>query len=229
MLLYDIIPGASLGFTKILIGYPFETLKNRIQLSQKYKKENIYIKDLYKGSSIPLFTSIFKRSIQLYIYEKNSNKNTYIAGACGGIISGIIANPLNIIKTNIQTRNYNNVKEQLNINILKRGNVINILRDTLFSSYYLGTYGYLKKNLPNNSIYYSLSGIISGSSVWLLFSPVDYIRTIIYSGHSYKDIYINIKKNPFIMWSGCKYMVFKSIPLNMINMVIYEYLKTNLK
>lgn len=37
MLLYDIIPGASIGVTKILIGYPFETLKNRIQLSKGYK------------------------------------------------------------------------------------------------------------------------------------------------------------------------------------------------
>ena len=226
MLLYDFIPGASIGITKTLIGYPFETLKNRTQLN---KKENIYIKDLYKGCSIPLFTSILKRSIQLYVYEKNNNKNTYIAGAYGGIISSIITNPLNIIKTNIQTKNYNNIKEQLNINILKRGNVINIFRDTLFTSYYLGTYGYSKKNLPNKSIYYSLSGIISGSTVWLLFCPFDYIRTIRYSGYNYKYIYTNIKQNPFIMWNGCKYMIFKSIPLNMINMVVYEYLKKNLK
>ena len=56
----------------------------------------------------------------------------------------------------------------------------------------------------------------------------DYFRTIRYTGYNYEYIYVNIKQNPFIMWNGCKYIIIKSIPLNMINMVIYEYLKKNI-
>ena len=31
------------------------------------------------------------------------------------------------------------------------------------------------------------------------------------------------------MWKGCKPMIIKSIPLNLINMTIYEYLKVQMK
>ena len=121
MLLYDFIPGASIGITKTLIGYPFETLKNKKELN---KKKNIYIKDLYKGCSIPLLTYILdgdeiRENISkgLGFSKKDRSINIrrigYISNIItthGGIISSIITNPLNIIKTNIQTKNYNNIK-----------------------------------------------------------------------------------------------------------------------
>lgn len=226
----DFLPGAIVGSLKILIGYPFETIKIRYQLKQPNNTIiHSNILHLYKGCAIPLVYSTFKRSTQLYIYEKYNDNNTYIAGAYGGIISSIISNPFNIIKTNIQSNKYDNIISQLKFDIIKRGNIINICRDTIFSTYYLGTYGLLKKKLPDKYYYYSIAGIISGSTTWLLFSPLDYIRTNIYNGNDYKYIYNHIIKNPFMLWNGCSYMIIKSIPLNMINMVIYEYIKHNLQ
>lgn len=224
----QIISGASSGFIKIMVGYPFETIKTRKQLNLNY---NYNLKNLYRGCSIPLITSSLKRSIQLYNYEKynSKNKNTYIAGAYGGIISSILLNPFNILKTNIQSNKYSTVYSQLNFKILNKGYGISIVRDTLFSTYYLGTYGFLKKNLPDKPLYHSLCGVLSGTSVWLLFSPFDFVRTKIYNGNNYSQIIKYIIKNPLHMWNGCKPMIIKSIPLNLINMAIYEYLKKNLK
>lgn len=211
------------GSTKVLIGYPFETIKSKKQLNIKY--DIFSPKSLYKGFSIPLILNSTKRGLQMSIYEKNSNSNKYLAGFYSGIISSLIMNPINIIKTNIQTNKYPNIRSQLNINVLYRGNFINIIRETLFTSYYLGTYNNIKQRLPNESKYYALSGIISGSTLWLFFTPFDTIRTMIYTGMSYKDIFNIINKKPFSLWNGCKPMIIKSIPVNMFNMTLYEYLK----
>ena len=83
----------------------------------------------------------------------------------------------------------------------------------------------LNNNLPNKPIYHSLSSIISGSSVWLFLIPFDYIRTNIQSNIKHKTLFSNIGKNPKILWNGVSYMMIKSLPVNLINMVIYEYLK----
>ena len=61
-------------------------------------------------------------------------------------------NPFNIIKVNLQSNKYNNILHVLsNYRTIQKGFYINIVRDTLFSAYYLGTYGYLKKKLKRNA------------------------------------------------------------------------------
>lgn len=221
------IPGFISGTIKILIGYPFETIKIRKQLNKDYSIKNM--NNLYKGCSIPLLISSTKRGLQLSIYDNYKDENTFLAGALGGMISSLALNPINIIRTNLQSKKYNNIRSQLNINTLYRGNIINIFRDTIFSTYYLGTYGYIKNKFPDKPQYHSLSGMISGSSLWILFSPIDYVRTLSYNGESYKNIYKHVLNNPKNMWKGCKPMIIKSIPLNLINMTIYEYLKVQMK
>lgn len=219
------IPGTSTAITKIVIGYPFETLKVRQQLEIKNKNKNILFK-YYKGCSLPLVTSIIKRSIQLNIYESLKHNSTYTAGAISGITASIIMNPFNIIKVNLQSNKYNNILHVLsNYRTIQKGFYINIVRDTLFSAYYLGTYGYLKKNLPDTSFYYSCSSIVAGSTIWLFLMPFDYIRNNIQTNVSHKTLIRGVTKEPTKLWYGTKYMIIKSIPVNLVNMVIYEYLK----
>jgi hypothetical protein len=219
------LPGASTGLTKILIGYPFETIKVKKQLNNSLKLNGSY-KGLYRGCSIPLVSAVTKRSIQLNIYESLKCDSTYFAGGISGLITSIIMNPFNIIKVNIQSNKYNKIRDvAYNYRNIQKGFYINIIRDSLFSAYYLGTYGYLNNNLPNKPIYHSFSSIISGSSVWLFLIPFDYIRTNIQSNIKHKTLFSNIAKNPKILWNGVSYMIIKSLPVNLINMVIYEYLK----
>ena len=219
------LPGASTGITKILIGYPFETIKVRKQLNIPLTHN---VLNYYKGCSIPLVSSVIKRSIQLNIYESFKKDSTYFAGGISGLISSIIMNPFNIIKVNIQSNKYNKIRDILyNYRKIQKGFYINIIRDTLFSTYYLGTYGYLKNNLPDKPIYYSVSSMIAGSSVWVFLIPFDYIRTNIQTNISHRTLFNNSIKNPKILWNGTSYMMIKSLPINLINMVIYEYLKKN--
>ena len=89
------------GSTKVLIGYPFETIKSKKQLNIKY--DIFSPKSLYKGCSIPLILNSTKRGLQMSIYEKNSNSNKYLAGFYSGIISSLIVVFSNIFSNKIFT------------------------------------------------------------------------------------------------------------------------------
>ena len=225
-ILKNTLPATSTAVVKIVIGYPFETIKTREQLGLSY---NFNLKKLYKGCHIQLIASIIKRTVIFYNYEKYNKKyNSFIASGYSSIIASIISNPLNIIRVNIQSNRYVNVKQQLKLNILTKGNKINILRDILFSTYYLGMYGNLKKQLPDKPIYHSFSSIFSGTTVWILFMPFDNIRTHIYNDKSYQYLYHYFKKDPIHLWKGSGVMILKAFPVNLVNMMLYEYLRKSI-
>jgi hypothetical protein len=37
-----------------------------------------------------------------------------------------------------------------------------------------------------------------------------------------------VSKSPLVLWKGTQYMILKSLPVNLVTKVIYEYLKKNL-
>ena len=88
---------------------------------------------------------------------------------------------------------------------------------------YLGVYGQCREYFPKNSYYYSISGFIAGSSTWVVMMPFDSYRTIV---QSEKIENLNkVRINPLILWRGLSVMLMRSGPINMINMVLYEYIK----
>ena len=53
--------------------------------------------------------------------------------------------------------------------------------------------------------------------------PFDTYRTMVQAEKM--DNLIAVRKNPLILWRGLSVMLIRSGPINMINMVIYEYIK----
>ena len=233
----EFISGATLGFTKIMIGYPFDTVQSRMQVNKNLKfTELIYngnksVFNLYRGFELPLVASTLKRGTQYACFEKLNyiTNSTYLSGFLAGGVSSIITNPVNVIKNKIQTGEGNK-----NSSFKLLGNIINerklfkglsqsILRDSLFSGMYLGVYGQCREYFPKNSYYYSISGFIAGSSTWVVMMPFDTYRTMI-QAEKITNLKI-VRKNPFILWRGLSVMLIRSGPINMINMVFYEYIK----
>ena len=220
------IPGASTAITKIVLGYPIDTLKVRHQLNLK---STLNPHHYYKGCSIPLVSSIVKRSLQLTLYESFKDTSTYYAGGMSGLVTSIVMNPFTIVKVNLQSNKYKTIRDVLsNYKQIQKGFYINIIRDTLFSTYYLGTYGYLRNKLPDTPLYHSLSGMVAGSTQWLFLIPFDYIRTNIQCNVNHVTLLKTVSKSPLVLWKGTQYMILKSLPVNLVTMVIYEYLKKNL-
>ena len=74
----NFIPGAIAGLTSAILGYPFDTIKTRMQVNNYGNSKNIFINtvknegfiSLYRGISAPLITTTFKRSYQYYLFEE---------------------------------------------------------------------------------------------------------------------------------------------------------------
>ena len=246
----DLIPGASMGIVKIIIGYPFDTIKTNVQTNTNisyYKEISTLVKNrnifsLYRGCFMPLNTAFVKRGLQLAIFEDlNKNYSSFYAGLCSGTITSIISNPMNIVKVKMQTNNkqkYKNtfdcIKQIYNNDGLKgfnKGFTINIVRDSLFSSFFLGSYGYFRSYLKNygydNSISYSICGTISSITTWSILIPFDTVRTVIQTSEKNNKIekLTELKKKPLLLWRGLTPMLIRAIPINIFNMVLYENIK----
>ena len=241
MHLYDFLPGAITSAAKIFIGYPFETLKTRVQVNKtSYLHELHYYKTrpfrLYKGCALPLVSSTFKRSLQLTIFEEiNKTHSPLVGGICGGAISAIITNPITIVRNNVQgLHKYNNtidcIKQMYKkegIKAFNKGFTINIIRDTLFCGSFLGSYGYLRNILPNEPIYHGLGGIGASFVTWITLIPFDTYRTMIQVGDkTMNDVNQMIRKDPRILWNGLPMMLLRSGPVNIFGMILYEKIRS---
>lgn len=232
----EFISGATLGFTKIIIGYPLDTIKSRMQVNKNLKfTELIYngnksLFNLYRGFELPLVANSLKRGTQYACFEKFNyvTNSTYLSGFLAGGVSSVITNPVNVIKNKIQTGEGKNSSFKLLGNIINerklfKGLSQSILRDSLFSGMYLGVYGQCREYFPKNSYYYSISGFIAGSSTWVVMMPFDTYRTMI-QAEKMENLKV-VRKNPLVLWRGLSVMLMRSGPINMINMVLYEYIK----
>lgn len=233
----EFISGATLGFTKIIIGYPFDTIKSRMQVNRDVKYTKLIyngsgsILNLYKGFELPLIANSLKRGTQYYTFEKmcDITSSTYLSGFLAGGISSIITNPVNVVKNKIQTGNGSgngSFKLLRDIHLegkLFKGLSQSILRDSLFSGMYLGVYGQCRDYFPKTSYYYSISGFTAGSSTWIVMMPFDTYRTMVQAEKM--DNLKVVRKNPLVLWRGLSVMLMRSGPINMINMVVYENIK----
>ena len=224
---YDIIPGATTGIIKILVGYPFDSLKSKIQSNPNtsyYNEFNKVTKSkgyfyLYRGCAMPFNMAIVKRGLQLAIFEDlNKSYSSYYAGACSGAVTSIISNPMNIIKVQMQTKDeYKNttdcirkIYEKNGLSGFNKGFKINLIRDSLFAGSFLGTYGFFRNQLPNNSLSYSLCGALSSMATWSILIPFDTLRTIIQSSDNSNNLINDIKKKTIIIMAWINSDVIKN-------------------
>lgn len=127
----DILSGTAAGITQISIGYPFDTVKVRMQIDdpkhKQYKNMRHCFSDmikkegfgsLYRGMVYPMCGAMFFNTITFYSYQssmrylanranrdKNTIKDAYIAGAYAGGVATIIESPRDLLKCQTQKRN----------------------------------------------------------------------------------------------------------------------------
>jgi hypothetical protein len=104
----DFLPGISAATTGMIIGYPFDAIKIKMQTNMYPNSLNCIknvaqtegIHSLYRGVMAPLISQNLKRSIQYNVYEKilEKNKNPFISGFYVGCIGPIISCPTSVLK-----------------------------------------------------------------------------------------------------------------------------------
>ena len=240
-----LLPGALAGITSVILGYPFDTIKTRVQtrmykgtfncLRHTVQKEGM--KALYRGAAMPLVALTVKRGILYSLYEKiKITHSHFIAGAVIGGIGTVISCPIHVIKSQMQNSKktkYKNVMDCIK-HISKidgfpgfyRGFKINLIKDIIFSTSYWGLYGSIRDNFSNNHYTNFLAGGISSIIVWSIFFPLDTIKVAIQTKKGKKHVKNIIKESGiFGLWKGASPVLLRVFPVSACSMVVYEHSK----
>lgn len=160
------LPGFSVGITSMIVGYPADTIKVRLQTGMYSSLKNCVIKTysidgikgFYRGSLIPLLTMGLRRSYQYPLFEnlKKTNSN-YLAGSLSGASGTLIGCPVHVLKIRMQNSHKKEISSlwKCTKQIYKqdgfvgfyKGFYINLIKDGIFGCLFLGTYGTLKDKL----------------------------------------------------------------------------------
>jgi solute carrier family 25 carnitine/acylcarnitine transporter 20/29 len=237
----DLLPGFFQGITRVTISYPFDVVKVNMQ---KDFNSNFYstvtnliktdIRRFYRGSAFSYFSVSFERAIQFYCIERMNevNKNSYVNGFILALISSIFNIPVQFITTNIalnntQTKHYIKHIIQNKINVYK-GSQIEILRNTINSSVFMGTYFYLRNNFGEQTSLSPFYGALSGLACWGVTFPIDTIRTDYQSStQNIKTLVSNRFEKSGIrgFYRGFTPVLIRTIPSASAGMYVYEYVR----
>jgi len=247
----EFIPGLLKGFTRVIIGYPFDVAKLHIQKDKsaslidfcKSKK----VSSMYKGVYIQLISLPLKRSIQFTLFERfnKKNLNSLLSGMLSGAGASVINIPYYYVNNNYVINNYSLTKKKDTIQIprdfksLYSGYKPEFIRSCFSSSLALGTYGYLRNTYGNSNSQTVINSILSGVVTWTIIYPFDTLRveqqtkeissknTILYEKNSLISIIKSkYNKNEFFkLWKGISCVYIRIIPTSIISMTVYEMSK----
>lgn len=129
-------PGAAFACCNIFIGYPFDTVKTRLQL-QLHPNSKHCLKELgrggplalrsslYRGASLPLFALVCKQPFEFAAFEYCSARwpggfgATYLGGLLAGSVGALIACPFNVAKIFIQSQAAGHPKASVSESLLR--------------------------------------------------------------------------------------------------------------
>lgn len=240
--LKQLIPGLCQGITRVTISYPFDVIK--VQMQKMLYTNNINaIKDiiksdpykLYRGASISYTSVGIDRSIQFYLMEKlNKKYNSYINGIIISLIGSVYNVPAQYLTTNIALFNNrtisfrDNIKNIYNRSTVYRGYFLEMGKNQIGSSIFMGTYYLLRNKYGDNTKYSPIYGALSGLSLWPFIYPIDTIRTEYQtSNNTFKNIIYQRYRQYGILsfYKGMAPVLFRTIPSASIGMFVYEYIR----
>ena len=236
----DYLPGFLQGLTRVLISHPFDYVKLYLQTNKSksfadFLKKN-KISSLYRGVTVPLITVPIDRAIQFRIYELlNERKiSPFLSGSLCGCISVLITLPSSYIGNNYVLQKKENNLFNFTRKIIKtplmlyNGFKPELLRSTLGTSIYLGTYGYMRNKYGSDLKQSIINGAFSGVTVWTITYPIETIKVEQQlNNRSIVDILTNRIKTYGIlnMWKGISPIYIRTIPSSVMGMVVYEQAK----
>ena len=214
----DFFHGAISGVVQTIVGFPFDTLKIRIQNNEK----NIFNKSLFSGISYPMRSSVANCAITFGVSSKLNSQG--IDEFCSGFISGACIVPIVYVSDTYK------IQRQLHANtanfykipwsdlMYRRGKFSTFLRESFAFAIYFKSYSVVNEYLNNSFI----SGGIAGLLNWTATYPLDVIRN--------REIAQNIKfRDAYKMgnlWKGYSFCAIRAVKVNAVGFYVYEQART---
>lgn len=164
----EFICGAISGIGQVIVGYPFDTIKVRMQNNATNK--NMKLKHYFNGMKYPIISSSIINSIVFSTYYNSieTTNNKFISGSLGGLFCSPVVFVFDIFKTRSQMKLQTSYKHI----VQTKGIGTTTIREMLAFGIYFSTYETLR-DMGYGSLF---SGGIAGLTNWGLTYPLDVIR-----------------------------------------------------
>jgi len=198
-----LLPGAAHACSTVVVGYPFDTVKTRVQVGMHSSPSQCAAAILrqegplafYRGAAMPLVSLLVKRPFEFAAFEalnKRFGKKTLgpvVGGCIAGIIAATLGCPFNVVKVQMQTNRKDVYRDtwQAVREVWRAGGPLGFYRGYSASlimsvpstTFYLGAYGYLREALPPSRWSIAAAGMAASLSMWTCLLPLDNVRTCI--------------------------------------------------
>ena len=228
----EYILGNVYGFSQVIVGYPFDTIRTNIQNKQPLKPFITNPKLLYRGVIFPLSMNCIGVSCMFgnYDYLCNLTHSRLIAGMITGFISSLLLTPFDYNKIQMQTinksiysttnKNYIQTNTFSHIRKYYNGFLYTSLREIISVPTYFIVFQNMKEKYNYNSF---LSGGCAGVCSWLITYPLDTLKT---RKQLYNTLSLKQLCNIGPLWSGLSITLIRAFIVNSICFSIYDKLKT---
>ena len=226
------------GWLGTVLWYPIDTIKTKIQDNPRYSLKGDILKNgsrsvlgLYSGMSSPLSGIMLEKAFLFWGYDKLRKQgwSPMMAGLLSGIGTTAIVTPFELVKVKAQTTqssSWNVVKETARggLHQFARGWTATWFREVPGYAVYFTVYDYCS----SNGYSAPLTGLMSGTSAWLLIYPSDPIKTIMQSrnvgfGSAVSHIYSKWSVGGF--YHGFSWGIFRAGLFHMSVITGYEKIK----
>lgn len=239
---YYFLPGYAQGMVKVIMSYPFDTVKVYMQ-KEIYPTtwdafRGLWQRDphiFYRGAILPITIIPIERAITLCYAEKIHTSGiwgtTKIGGFAGGFLVGAVSAlyyvPMQYITSNavlVTRKQYQNI-----VRFSYRGFVPELARSSAASSIFFGTYMWMRDTGVLNVQYPSLVyGPVASIISWLCIFPLDTLRT---ERQTTKLTYAQIFWEKYqrlgirAFYRGISPIIIRTIPSTALGMLAYEKIR----
>lgn len=206
----DIIAGSLVGWSEIIIGFPFLTVKCLQQNNQKWFP--LPPTHYYRGVKYPFVSSVI---LNMSVFPLNERSYPYTNNYfLSGLFSGAVISPVVYLIDTYTIRKQTGMPLQ-GFKMFKGVNGLGSTfgKETLAMSSYFGTYHSLKENHGS-----FLAGGAAGLANWTLSFPFDTIKSRQLSRQ------INFKQafKEGHLWKGYPIAALRSVIVNSVGFTVYE-------
>ena len=205
----DVVAACAVGFSEVLVGFPFLTAKVLMQNDRKWF--GLPIKRYYQGVKYPFFSSVGFNMVVFPLKERfyPYTQSYWLSGA----LTGLCVAPQMFFIDTYTIRRQTNQSVRLSMFRGCKGFGMTVARESVALSTYFGVYHKVREN--HNSFF---AGGVAGLANWTTSFPLDTIRTRQIAQRC--SIVEAAKQKKF--WRGFSVAATRAVLVNAVSFTVFE-------